>query len=91
VSALQATAWCALLAGLIALLLAGGVAWTGRRRHLGLRRLLLGGRDLLELPGHYLHARHVRPFRRLVGVGLALLAGGGFLFLAELLRRLARR
>lgn len=90
-SALLATAWCALVAGLAALLVAAAVALAGRRRHLGLRRLLLGGRDLLELPGHYLHARYVRPFRRLTGVGLALLAGGACLFLAELLRRLARR
>ncbi len=90
-SALAATAWCALASGLLALLLAIAVAWSGRRRGLGTRRLLRAGRDLLELPGHYLHARQVRPFRRLVGLGLALLAGGGLLLVADLLRRLARR
>jgi hypothetical protein len=88
---LTQTASAAALLGLLAFGAALGLALATRRRHMHWRKLLRAGPELMRSPGSHLRPDHLRTFRRLVELGVALWLGGALLLAVSALRRLVPR
>jgi hypothetical protein len=88
---LTQTASIAALLGLLAFGAALGVALATRRRHVRWQHLLRAGGELMRSPGTYLRPGHLRSFRKLVELGIALWLGALLLLAAFVLRRMVPR